>query len=305
MATAQWALSRTEVVSPNDGAITNLTVRHGRHGQRSTCRSSASSMPMPGASWPTTSRTISAPSRSAARPGCGSTAQPWHFHRARITGIARGFSREAGGDEAAALRGADHRLDPSAAPHPGDDRAGRPAAGPASSTWAPTRAPSSSHEPQSGDRALRPGGRRGFRRGRPHDRSDADQGCWTRTGRARRPIRRGRGMGLVAAVSVMLATTHGAAAAARVAVVGGDQRLHDADVDGRGLDAAGPAAARRHDRRRRAWASSWRAGCPTTISRSACSWPRATMLGVVAMQVSPHGLAWLFVHDHLDPGAAG
>ena len=29
-----------------------------------------------------------------------------------------------------------------------------------------------------------------------------------------------------------------------------------------------------------------------------------TMLGVIAMQVSPHGLAWLFLTHHLEHGAA-
>ena len=42
--------------------------------------------------------------------------RPWHFHRARIGGIARGISREPGEEQAAALCCADHRLDPAATP---------------------------------------------------------------------------------------------------------------------------------------------------------------------------------------------
>ena len=49
---------------------------------------------MPGASSPITSKATCASSRPAAPPGCGWTSEPWHLHRAKVTGIARGISRE-------------------------------------------------------------------------------------------------------------------------------------------------------------------------------------------------------------------
>ena len=38
MATAQWRLSRTDVISPTDGTVNNLTVRVGDTAQSPTCR---------------------------------------------------------------------------------------------------------------------------------------------------------------------------------------------------------------------------------------------------------------------------
>ena len=101
--------------------------------------------------------------------------------------------------------------------------------------------------------------------------------------------------GIVAACSVMLATFLALLLEVRIAVVGGHQRLHVADVDRRRLAAPWHAATHPERRPARCSASSWRDGCPTTISRSTCSSAAITMLGVIAMQVSPHGLAWLFL----------
>ena len=95
LATAEWRLSRTDIVSPAAGSIVNLTVRVGD--------TATAEVPSIGivdaASW----RIIANYKQDYIRSfEVGGTAwvwldsQPWHFHRARIGGIARGISREPG-----------------------------------------------------------------------------------------------------------------------------------------------------------------------------------------------------------------
>jgi multidrug efflux system membrane fusion protein len=93
MATAQWKLSRTDVVSPTDGTITNLTTRAGDTG--------TVNIPMIGIVDANAWRVIANYKQYYVRSfEIGGTAwvwldsAPWHFHRAKITGIARGFSRD-------------------------------------------------------------------------------------------------------------------------------------------------------------------------------------------------------------------
>ncbi len=95
LATAEWRLSRTTIVAPAAGSIVNLTVRVGD--------TATAQVPLVGivdaASW----RIVANYKQDYIRSfDVGGTAwvwldsQPWHFHRARIGGIARGISREAG-----------------------------------------------------------------------------------------------------------------------------------------------------------------------------------------------------------------
>lgn len=95
MATAQWALGKTQVVSPNDGAITNLTVRPGD--------TANANVPIIGIvdahAWRIMANYKQDYIRSFTVGGeawVWLDSQPFHFHRARIQGIARGFSREVG-----------------------------------------------------------------------------------------------------------------------------------------------------------------------------------------------------------------
>lgn len=95
MATAQWRRSKTEVSSPTAGSITNLTVRAGDMAN--------ANVPIIGivdaGAWRIMANYKQDYIRSFT---IGDTAwvwldsQPWHLHRAKITGIARGFSREQG-----------------------------------------------------------------------------------------------------------------------------------------------------------------------------------------------------------------
>ena len=95
LATAEWRLSRTDIVSPAAGSIVNLTVRVG-----DTATAEVPSIGIVDASsW----RIIANYKQDYIRSfEVGGTAwvwldsQPWHFHRARIGGIARGISREPG-----------------------------------------------------------------------------------------------------------------------------------------------------------------------------------------------------------------
>ncbi len=95
LATAEWRLSRTTIVSPATGSIVNLTVRIGD--------TATAEVPSIGivdaASW----RIIANYKQDYVRSfEVGGTAwvwldsHPWHFYRARIGGIARGISREPG-----------------------------------------------------------------------------------------------------------------------------------------------------------------------------------------------------------------
>ena len=95
MATAQWRLGKTEVVAPIDGAITNLTVRPGD--------TANANVPIIGIVDAHAWRIMANYKQDYIRSfKVGDTvwvwldSQPFQFHRARIQGIARGFSREVG-----------------------------------------------------------------------------------------------------------------------------------------------------------------------------------------------------------------
>lgn len=95
MATAQWRLGKTEVVAPTDGSITNLTVRIGD--------TANANIPIIGIVDANAWRIMANYKQDFIRSfTIGGTAwvwldsQPWHLHRARIDGIARGISREPG-----------------------------------------------------------------------------------------------------------------------------------------------------------------------------------------------------------------
>ena len=93
MATAQWRLSKTQIVAPTDGAITNLTTRVGDTGTRN--------IPIIGIvdanAWRIMANYKQYYVRSFKIDGeawVWLDSSPWRFHRAKITGIARGFSRD-------------------------------------------------------------------------------------------------------------------------------------------------------------------------------------------------------------------
>jgi multidrug efflux system membrane fusion protein len=93
LATAQWKLDRCEVLSPTTGAITNLTVRTGD--------TATINIPMIGIVDANAWRIMANYKQYFVRDfKIGDRAwvwldsAPWHFHRATITGIARGFSRD-------------------------------------------------------------------------------------------------------------------------------------------------------------------------------------------------------------------
>ncbi|MGE0573149.1 HlyD family secretion protein [Reyranella sp.] len=93
MATAQWKLSRTIVVAPVNGAITNLTTRPGD--------TATINIPMIGIVDSDAWRIMANYKQYYVRQlAIGSTAwvwldsAPWQLHRAKVTGIARGFSRD-------------------------------------------------------------------------------------------------------------------------------------------------------------------------------------------------------------------
>jgi len=95
LAFAKWRLSRTDVVSPTDGTITNLTVRVGDTANEN--------VPLIGIVDAHAFRIMANYKQDYIRAFHeGGTAwvwldsQPWHFHRARIGGVARGISREEG-----------------------------------------------------------------------------------------------------------------------------------------------------------------------------------------------------------------
>ena len=92
IADARWRLARTQMVSPTDGTVTNLTVRPGDMGR--------AEEPLFGIVDAHAWRIIANYRQSFLRRfAVGDTAwvwldsQPWRFHRARITGIGRGISR--------------------------------------------------------------------------------------------------------------------------------------------------------------------------------------------------------------------
>jgi membrane fusion protein, multidrug efflux system len=93
MATAKWELSRTRLVAPTDGAINNLTVRVGDTGRQN--------VPLIGIVDAHAWRIMANYKQNYIRGfELGHTAwvwldsDPWHFHRGRIDGIARGISRD-------------------------------------------------------------------------------------------------------------------------------------------------------------------------------------------------------------------
>jgi membrane fusion protein, multidrug efflux system len=95
LATAEWELSRTEMYSPVDGTINNLTVRVG-----DTARAED---PLIGIVDANAFRIIANYKQDYIRHfKTGGTAwvwldsHPWHFYRARIEGIARGINRNPG-----------------------------------------------------------------------------------------------------------------------------------------------------------------------------------------------------------------
>jgi len=95
LALAKWRLSRTHVVSPADGTVTNLTVRVGDTANEN--------VPLIGIVDAHAFRIMANYKQDYIRAfRDGGTAwvwldsEPWHFHRARIAGVARGISREEG-----------------------------------------------------------------------------------------------------------------------------------------------------------------------------------------------------------------
>jgi multidrug efflux system membrane fusion protein len=93
MATAQWKLSKTQIVAPTDGAITNLTTRVGDTGTQN--------IPLIGIvdanAWRVMANYKQYYVRSFTIGGeawVWLDSAPWRLHRAKITGIARGFSRD-------------------------------------------------------------------------------------------------------------------------------------------------------------------------------------------------------------------
>jgi len=95
MATAKWRLSRTEILAPVAGPIVNLTVRPGD--------TATAEVPLIGivddAGWRIVANYKQSYVRDLAVGGTGWVwldSHPWRFARARVTGIARGISREAG-----------------------------------------------------------------------------------------------------------------------------------------------------------------------------------------------------------------
>jgi len=93
LATAEWQLARTRVLAPTDGTIANLTVRVGDTAQADT--------PLIGIVDAHAWRIIANYKQDYIRGFApGDTAwvwldsEPWHLHRAKIAGIARGISRD-------------------------------------------------------------------------------------------------------------------------------------------------------------------------------------------------------------------
>jgi membrane fusion protein, multidrug efflux system len=93
LATAEWQLARTKLVAPVSGAVTNLTVRPGDTAQVD--------VPLVGIVDAGAFRIIANYKQSFIRafsPGSSAwvwlDSEPWHLHRARVSGIARGISRE-------------------------------------------------------------------------------------------------------------------------------------------------------------------------------------------------------------------
>ena len=93
LATAEWQLARTKLTSPTDGTITALTVRVGDTAQ--------ADVPLIGIVDAHAWRIIANYKEgyvSGLKPGDTAwvwlDSQPWHLHRAKVAGIARGISRD-------------------------------------------------------------------------------------------------------------------------------------------------------------------------------------------------------------------
>jgi membrane fusion protein, multidrug efflux system len=93
LATAEWQLVRTKLIAPASGTVTNLNVRVGDTGQ--------ADVPLIGIVDAHAWRIIANYKQSFIRGfGPGDAAwvwldsEPWHLHRARVSGVARGISRD-------------------------------------------------------------------------------------------------------------------------------------------------------------------------------------------------------------------
>jgi membrane fusion protein, multidrug efflux system len=93
LASAEWQLARTQLIAPAGGTITNLTTRSGDTAQ--------ADIPLIGIVDAHAWRILANYKQSFIRGFApGDTAwvwldsQPWHLHRARVAGIARGISRD-------------------------------------------------------------------------------------------------------------------------------------------------------------------------------------------------------------------
>jgi multidrug efflux system membrane fusion protein len=93
LATAQWQLARTKLIAPASGTITNLTVRVGD--------TATQDVPLIGIIDAGAWRIVANYKQSFIRGfDVGDTAwvwldsEPWHLHRARVDGVARGISRD-------------------------------------------------------------------------------------------------------------------------------------------------------------------------------------------------------------------
>lgn len=93
LALAEWRMSRTDVLSPNDGAITNLTIRKGD--------TATVNIPMIGIVDAHGWRIIANYKQYYVHSFHNDEvawvwldSAPWKLHRAKITGVARGFSRD-------------------------------------------------------------------------------------------------------------------------------------------------------------------------------------------------------------------
>jgi membrane fusion protein, multidrug efflux system len=93
LAVAEWQLSRTRLIAPTAGTVTNLTVRVGDTAQ--------ADIPLIGIVDAHAWRIVANYKQSFIRgfaPGDSAwvwlDSQPWHVHRAKVVGIARGISRD-------------------------------------------------------------------------------------------------------------------------------------------------------------------------------------------------------------------
>jgi membrane fusion protein, multidrug efflux system len=93
LATAEWELSRTKVIAPASGTVNNLTVQPGDTAQ--------ADVPLIGIVDAHAFRIVANYKQSFIRGFTGEDSawvwldsEPWHLHRARVAGVARGISRD-------------------------------------------------------------------------------------------------------------------------------------------------------------------------------------------------------------------